>query len=398
MMNRRLLFVLLGVVACAGILYGGFLLWNSSSGAYAEAATIAEGARDFKELSQRFEDLATEEGAVYAFEVLKRATLPPNTDTHLLGHVVGDQLYLQEGVDGIQYCTQDFRNACSHTIVIGALEEFGGEAALALIRDACKKAPGGPGAYTMCYHGLGHGVFAFYEYSFPETVDFCKKTGTDEYRNREYVECVGGAVMELMGGGGHDPELWEKSREKYLTKEEPLAPCTADYIPDEAKNICIIYLTPRIWEVAGINMGHPEPEKFADAFRLCDLLPRGNKELRDSCYGGFGKEFPTLANNRDIRDMNTLTDEALAKVVSWCKLAPEEGVVPCFTSSLRSLFWGGENNPELSFRFCRVAADDKKLERACYENLGIEIRQYLKGENSEAQCARLPEYAQAVCS
>lgn len=30
------------------------------------------------------------QGAKYAFDILKTAPVPPNTDTHLLGHVVGD--------------------------------------------------------------------------------------------------------------------------------------------------------------------------------------------------------------------------------------------------------------------------------------------------------------------
>src|SRR3989344_6471857 len=90
---------------------------------YAEARAIGDGARDFKELSDRFAQLARERGGVYAFEVLKQADLPPNTDLHLLGHIVGDELYKQEGLAGIAHCTQDFRNACSHSIVIGTLNE-----------------------------------------------------------------------------------------------------------------------------------------------------------------------------------------------------------------------------------------------------------------------------------
>ena len=119
---------------------------------YSEVSQIGQNVRSFKELSDRFVELASKKGAVYAYEILKQANLPQGTDFHLLGHVVGDELYKQKGVGAIADCTQDFRNACSHTIVIGALNEFGGEKALSLIRDACIKAPGGSGAYTMCYH------------------------------------------------------------------------------------------------------------------------------------------------------------------------------------------------------------------------------------------------------
>ncbi|MDP3645878.1 MAG: hypothetical protein Q8R25_02220 [bacterium] len=393
MSKRRLAYIAIAGLSIAIFCYAAALYVLGSGGDYAEAASIAEGTSNFKELSARFEELAKKEGGVYAFEVLKRAKLPPNTDTHLLGHVVGDELYKQKGVDGIADCTQDFRNACSHTIVIGALNEFGGEAALGLIREACKKAPGGSGAYTMCYHGLGHGVFAFYGYEFPETVEFCEKTGSKEYREREYVECVGGAVMELMGGGGHDPEAWQKSREKYLT--EALSPCMDAYIPDEAKSICLIYITPHIWEAAGINMGHPDPEKFRDAFKFCDAIQ--DVTLRNSCYDGFGKEFPTLANARDIRDLNKLSDDALAKVVSWCAMAPERGLEPCTLSALRSLFWGGENDPNLSFRYCKVVAEGA-LQNACYRDLASQMRQYFDGARRAEWCPRLPEEARAMCS
>ena len=113
-----------------------YFLLSASQTLYAEADTIGKNVANFKELETRFQDLAKEKGGAYAYEVLKRAPLPPNTDLHLLGHAVGDVLYAQVGIDGIALCTQDFRNACSHSIVIGALNEFGGEPALLKIRDA----------------------------------------------------------------------------------------------------------------------------------------------------------------------------------------------------------------------------------------------------------------------
>lgn len=191
---------LIGVAVLTAVLAIGLLLTLDRQ-AYKEAGEIGKNVESFNALEKRFQNLAKEKGAKYAFEVLRRAELPPQTDLHLLGHYVGDELYKQEGVDGIRLCTQDFRNACSHSIVIGTLSEFG-EGALPRIRDACKEAPGGSGAYTMCFHGLGHGVLAGYGYELEKTVAFCKKTGTEEYNYREYIECFGGAIMELMGGVG----------------------------------------------------------------------------------------------------------------------------------------------------------------------------------------------------
>lgn len=365
---------------------------------YAEAASIARDAKDFKELSDRFVALADKKGAEYAFVVLSRANVPPNTDLHLLGHVVGDELYKQRGVDGIGICTQDFRNACSHSIVIGALNEFGGEPALALIRDACKKAPGGSGAYTMCYHGLGHGIFAFFEYDLEPTIALCKEAGTTEYHNREYVECVGGAVMELMGGGGHDRDAWLASRTQYLREGTPLAPCTSDVIPSEIKSLCLVYLTPRLWELANIDLGRPDPAFFPKAFAFCDVLPAKQKELRDACFGGFGKEFVPLAGARDIRSVDQLPDSVYTLAIEWCASAPAvDGRSACISEALSSIFWGGENDPDASFRFCGLVSESG-MQSACYGSLARNIQSYAAASERSALCTRIPEEERKECT
>ncbi len=365
---------------------------------YAEASSIARGVEDFKELSQRFVALSEKKSAEYAFEILRRAELPPNTDLHLLGHVVGDELYKQQGIDGIVLCTQDFRNACSHSIVIGALNEFGGEPALARIRDACRRAPGGSGAYTMCYHGLGHGILAFYGYDLEPTIALCKQAGTLEYREREYIECVGGAVMELMGGGGHDRKLWLASRSRYLSGDTPLAPCTSDVIPSEIKPLCLVYLTPRLWELAGIDLGRPDPSLFSKAFAMCDTLSRSRQELRAACFGGFGKEFIPLAGARDIRGVDRFSDDAYAQAIEWCGYAPaEDGRTACISEALASIFWGGENDPEASFRFCALVSESG-MQSACYGSLARNIQDYTEGSVRNALCARIPEKERIECT
>lgn len=384
--------------AAAGILAfaGFFLLARMPAVPFAEAASIGQGVRSFDELSKRFETIAKEKGGLYAYEVLRRAKLPPDTDLHLLGHAVGDILYTQEGVGGIAGCTQDFRNACSHSIVIGTLQEYGpGEEALALIDDSCHKAPGGSGAYTMCYHGLGHGVFAYFGYDLDKTNAFCKRMGTEEYHEQQYTECMGGAIMELMGGGGHDPEQWRAARTKYLTKD-PLAPCTNPLIPEEAKGYCYIYLTPRLLELAGAQLAHPDPSSFPRAFSYCDAIPKSSQPQRDSCFGGFGKEFVPLAAARDIRAIDAMTDSDYALAGGWCLLsAAQDGQRACIRQELESVFWGGENDPAASFRFCAVAPE--QLRDDCYRRLAQNIRRYLPDEKQKEWCGLLAAGFQEAC-
>lgn len=362
---------------------------------YTEAVSIAEGAADFNELSDRFEALAREKGGVYAYEVLQRASLPPNVDLHLLGHVVGDELYKEKGVAGIADCTQNFRNACSHAMVIGALNEYGpSEEALRRIDETCHSAPGGMGAYTMCYHGLGHGVFAYLGYDLAQTVAFCKKMGTAQYQYQQFTQCVGGAIMELMGGGGHDHEKWLAARERYLPRESPLAPCDSTLIPDVAKTFCYAYLTPRLFELAGAQLAMPDPATFSKAFSFCDAIPKSAQILRDSCFGGFGKEFIGLAGARDIRAVDSFSDDTYILAAHWCDLSPvEEGTYTCLQEELESIFWGGENDPAASFRFCSLV----RHKDSCLTRLSENINRYFEGERREKWCAQLPLAYQHKC-
>lgn len=388
-MHTRIILAILALGA-------GFFFFFHGAPTYEESATIGKDAATFKILQERFETLADDKGAIYAFEVLRRAPLPPNTDLHLLAHTVGDKLYEQQGVEGMAVCTQEFRNACSHAVVVGTLQEFGGEAALPLIRDACRKAPGGPGAYTMCYHGLGHGVLAFYGFEFTPTVELCKKTGTPEFQNGEAIECMGGAVMELMGGGDHDKDLWQKARDTYLSSQQPLMPCTSTIVPEEAKGVCLIYLTPRLFELAGADLGLPDPSVFPKAFSFCEMLPKENTSLREACFGGFGKEFIVIAGARDVRRVDQLDDASYARAGDWCMLAGvEDGRNACIKEAVASVFWGGENDPSASFRYCAIVHAD--VQKACYEHLAGSIAHYFRGGEKDKWCGRIPEPFRALC-
>ncbi len=336
-------------------------------GNFSESAQI-RNLKTFPEISTFFKTIAQKKGAEYAFALLKIAPIAPNTDMHLLGHVVGDELYKQEGVNGIKICTEDFRNACSHAIVIGLFSDRG-DAALPEIANACRQAPGGKGAYTMCFHGLGHGILGATGYDLQKAVDICQKTASGAYNDREAVECVGGTIMEILGGGGHDHDIWAKQRTKYVSVQDPLAPCSTDIIPETDKAQCYNYLTPHLFELAGANLNMPTPQNFKDAFPYCGRLPKSDVVNRESCYGGFGKEFLVLAQQRDIRKINQMSDEELSKVNQWCMLAGDAGgVKSCILTALNSVYWGGENDKAISMRFCNSVLDPAN-KKSCFGQL-----------------------------
>ncbi len=352
--------------------------------------------KNFKEMSDYFSALAEKRGAEYAFDLLKIIPPASGIDMHLLGHKIGDVLYKQEGINGIYKCTQDFRNACSHTIVVGILFDKG-EKALSEIADVCRKAPGGSGAYTMCFHGLGHGVLAYNDYNLEKTMKMCEKNGTSEFGFRESSECVGGAIMEMIGGGFHDEVAWKKERPKYISNTNPLSPCSLDIVPKDAKEMCYAYLTPHLFEAAGANLGNPNPITFNKAFNFCDKISSDDISSRRACFGGFGKEFIVLAKDRDIRNMNNFTKEELNKVHKWCALSKlKDGEEFCMNSAVTSLFWGGENNSQVAIDFCSSASN--VLQKSCFDVLLGNAHQYLTFEKSLSDfCQILPESYKQEC-
>ncbi len=351
----------------------------------------------FQELEIFFKDLAEKNGAEYAFNALKIAPLPPNTDIHLLAHTVGNILYKQQGIEGIKICTQDFRNACSHSIVIGVLIDRGPEA-INDISNTCKSAPGGPGAYGMCFHGLGHGVLAYVGYDMSKAIPLCEKIGTRDYNFVETSECVGGMIMEMMAGV-HDPVAWNRQKGKYFKDDDPLYPCDQSFIPLIAKNNCYNYLSPHLWESAGGDLGNPSEESLREAFKYCSKVGGDNLPYREACYGGFGKEFVGLAQARDIRKIEQMDSSSLSTVYNLCKLADDKiGTSECIKQAANSLYWGGENSSDTVVSFCGVI-DDKDFKAVCYEHLVGSFNYYNKNKSELSRvCASLPSLYREKCN
>ncbi len=382
---------------CICVAAYGYSLYRVHLLPYPELAEI-QSHGNFNELRDALQDIAKKKGALYAYEILRRAQLPPSTDVHLLGHVIGDELYKQMGESAISYCTDEFRNACSHTVVVGLLLDYG-EKALNTISLACQKAPGGVGAYTMCFHGLGHGVLAYENYDLEKTIALCKKTGTAAQHFQEYPQCVGGAIMEIISGGQHSPGIWNAKRPKYLTAVDPLSPCDQSYMPKEVRLFCYMYLTPYLVEAAGGEKNHPDPAVFPKAFSFCRALSE-NDHNREVCVESFGKEFIGWARQSDPRNIMTLTDEELAQMTSWCNLSGNsKDTYLCLKGIQQFIYWGGENDPRASVRFCSfLGKESQSLQNSCFKDLTALIGRYVPDLNQRVSvCALLPAENKEAC-
>lgn len=364
---------------------------------YQEISYLQNANLGFSDIEAFFKSTAQKKGADYAFDLLRVAPLPKNTDVHLLAHGIGNVLYRQKGLDGITSCTNDFRNACSHSIVVGLFTEKGVDA-INDIAEACRSAPGGPGAYGMCFHGLGHGVLAFTGYEFMDALGLCRQVGTVNHGYIESAECVGGMVMELVAGV-HDPMAWEIAKTVYFKTDNPLYPCDQGFIPSNARHLCFLYLTPHLWEAVGADPTTMTDDQLKRSFAFCSRLSGNQSQLKESCYGGFGKEFVTMVQSVDIRKVAMATKEQRRKVYELCLLAVDPvGIGACVREALNSFYWGGENDPKTAILFC-VDIDNLDFQSACFNHLigafGFYNRQDQKALGD--LCDQLPPIYQERC-
>jgi hypothetical protein len=399
-------FSVLSIIA-AGIVAGLCVLFlivvplsNSLSGnTQTEPLTLVEYYDDlfrlnslsFDAVTQIFADIADEHGAVAAFEVLNKSTLPPGVDSHLVGHFVGGDLYNEQGIDGLKHCTDANGFACAHSIVIGALLDKG-PSVFEEINDICATVEGNNG-YNMCFHGFGHGVLAFSEYRLPEAIQACEQVGTQEHQNQETAECIGGIIME-MRGGIHNPTLWMQNGLQYLDEKNPLYMCQADYMPDEHRDYCYVYITPFIFDAVTKN-DIPTLETFAPAMNYCSAAPL---ESQEACYGGFAKEFLGFILGRDIILVETITDAQLFDLWAACESASNSlARAHCAKYAVFNLYRSGSHPFEISARYC-LQITEQESKSACFQNLQDQVYKHNQNDQYRAQfCTTLAAEFDTQC-
>lgn len=392
------LFALVGLLLL--VVAGVVFVFSSNKNAYFEVQELSRISWNEEEYTSYFSNLAQEKGALYAYEVLRRVELPAGVNVHSVAHPVGYILFEEKGISGIYDCTEEFRSACAHAILIQALTE-GGQAAKGDIVQACANAPGGKGAYAMCFHGIGHGIVASSGYDFKSAVTQCTELPevVDAPVGHRFMnaseECIGGAVMEMLQGD-HDKDEWEQAVSLYLPVDSPFRPCIDEYVPADLRLACLSSLTQRLFGAAGVSEDLPLPETYPEAMSVCASAL--TEDDRTACYGGFGKEFVFFATQFDSGDVNTLSEEALVNIHEWCGFAKDSaGVSRCISIAGDTLFWAGQNDSRPAVQFCAGASEAGRAD--CYGNLIENFRYFLRGdEKIQEACALLPSMYHERCT
>jgi hypothetical protein len=380
----------------------GIYLQRSGNAQFPEL-TRPQQSWTFDDYKGYFVDIAKERSAVYAYSVLRNAHIPPSIDIHRIAHEIGYVHFEQKGLAGMYECTTEFRNACQHAVITQALITNGNQT-LNDIAKICAEAPQGGSTSEQCFHGIGHGLLAYFHYDYKHAVTECKKVyeiglllRPDRVTQRLWQECVGGATMELTQGE-HDKEAWVKAKEVYMPSSDILMPCSADFMPAEVRSVCYGYINPRFFEEAGAIRGVVNPEVYPKALGYCKKILDDTAGSRNGCYAGFGAEFAYFAHG-DARTLERMSESSIRKVYEWCAFADDErGEGVCVLSALDTIFWGGQSDSPASILYCSLAPSPA-LKDKCFTTLISYAHESFGGEQKlEAFCVRLPAEYRERCS
>lgn len=239
---------------------------------------------------------------------------------HDVAHFFGRALYTTEGVEGVAVCDEHFTSGCLHEFIARAIISEG-LSNVDLLDAACSRSTS-PMAFTMCQHGVGHGVLAylgFSEKNLAEALAVCKALP-----NVGVLEgCYSGVFMEYNVRG-----MVSLNTPRPMTEGAMYLPCLN--LPEEYQSACI-YRQPQWW-LATIFAGRTnDVVVYKDMGQLCKT---GNlsKKLVRNCIEGVAimLRIDTTASRNQI--------PALCNTVS--NVPSEQLLCKSFSAAVISVAWG----------------------------------------------------------
>ena len=187
---------------------------------------------------------------------------------HAAAHIIGELLYIKEGIAGIVICDSSFSFGCYHSFFALALGEGGAGIVEDLDRGCIEKnTRGGLG----CQHGIGHGLMA---YMGPERIaDALEACATLAWKE-PLLGCQSGVFMEYNFPTNFGLLNLSVTLRRELDAANPYEPC-----PDLAEKFrqACYYGFARWW---GVVFDHKEMGS------LCAVIL--NSKEKEACYLGIG--------------------------------------------------------------------------------------------------------------
>jgi hypothetical protein len=329
----------IGVILLLALL-ASYAIMSSRGRSYMPSAAVFRSMTE-DERNTMFKPIAHYD-PVLAWNYLKSVALENGEQVvpvHELAHMVGDELYLQKGFEGIRACDDSFEYGCYH----GVMEKFLADKGPSQIGTAvtlCKEAyPDDTQLrqYGACIHGLGHGLLTWYSLDLKKALHGCDQVPSDVR-----LQCADGVFMEYS---------FDITPDHYPISD-PWSLCTAVgqeyYIP------CARY-QPEIM----LNTLHYSP---AEAATMCLKAP--DPILQDHCVRKMGTEAAWQSNGK--------TDRA----TSYCSgIFSGPPFALCITAAAEEfIFQQYPDWRDTSMVLCEALSGIEK--ESCLSNNNVTIRQY----------------------
>jgi len=287
--------------------------------AFASDDPAAESApsREMAAVHGWFQDLINQYGTQPAYAIFKSEYAPAHFNTqHNAAHIVGELLYVAEGVDGIAICDADFAFGCYHGFFSRAISTEGMDIATEL-DEVCVRVFGPLG--LGCPHGIGHGLVEYLGHDLSSLVDALAVCDTLTWKEPLFG-CQDGVFMEYHFPVVFNDEGAPRMTTRELDGAQPYATCVS--VPERFRESCHFSLpqwwnatlsAERVGELCGaiddaqnqracfLGMGNvtgPNTEyQPEEAIAACSLMPTHRGEVL--CRAGASWSFYAYPEVRD---------------------------------------------------------------------------------------------------
>lgn len=270
-------------------------------------------------------------------------------DCHQEAHLAGRIAYSIEGI----YAFQKPSYSCHSGFIHGAMESFlqhkGVDNITLEVESLCNGFPTDFSKFE-CLHGIGHGFMAYLDYDIPDALKLCRSLSGD-YSKRS---CFGGVFMENIMVAQGKGAL--KGHETRWISPDPHFPCNGVDPGYLVQFECYQMQTSRMLQLSDYSFEYISSQ--------CQKAPENMAEV---CFKSMGRDVA----GQTLRDPE--------KIITSCKLAPQEYFKDCLAGALNVIidFWG-ENIIDQPQKLC--FALEKKDKNFCYELLGDRLKGIFPGD------------------
>ncbi len=283
---------------------------------------------------------------------------PKLGNCHQTAHRAGRLAFELLGNDVFKQCRTECHSGCYHGATESFFKEHGTTDIPSTLNVICAENLNAF-AEHQCFHGIGHGLTAFFDYEIYNALELCDQL------KRGKNSCYSGIFMENIVGS-----LAEGHKTKYLN-DDPQYPCNA--IDDKYKAECYFFQTARMKELLKGN--------YTLIARACGEVPEQYQLL---CFESMG------------RDISGDSLENPEKSIALCQDAPlGEPRTRCLKGAVQDMLWDptGQDN---AVHFCHllISPDEKAT---CYYTISGRAANILSPEGLQAFCTKAEEEYRNIC-